>query len=78
MLAQQAFGYDVGGHNFHIQEQPMHESLNFFHAGIDQLAKPTNPVDSADSPVTSPVNSPEKLPNQTDVTFSDVGTNLED
>jgi hypothetical protein len=26
-LAQQAFGYDVGGHNFHIQEKPMHEDL---------------------------------------------------
>jgi hypothetical protein len=29
MLAQQASGYDVGGHNFHIQEQPMHENLHF-------------------------------------------------
>jgi hypothetical protein len=29
MLAQQAFGYDVGGRNFHIQEKPMHENLNF-------------------------------------------------
>ena len=41
--------YDVGGHNFHIQEQPMHESLNFFRAGTDQLAKPTNSVGLADS-----------------------------
>jgi hypothetical protein len=29
MLAQQASGYDVGGRNFYIQEQPMHENLNF-------------------------------------------------
>jgi hypothetical protein len=29
MLAQQASGHDVGGHNFHIQEQPMHVNLNF-------------------------------------------------
>jgi hypothetical protein len=29
LLAQQASVYDVGGHNFHIQEQPMHESLIF-------------------------------------------------
>ena len=49
MLAQQASGYGVGGHNFHIQEQPMHESLIFFRAGTDQLAKPTNLVGSADS-----------------------------
>ena len=49
MLAQQASGYDVGGCNFYIQEQPMHESLNFFRAGTDQLAKPTNSVGLADS-----------------------------
>ena len=30
MLAQQASGYDVSGHNFHIQEQPMHEDFIFF------------------------------------------------
>jgi hypothetical protein len=30
MLAQQASGYDVGGRNFHIQEKPMHEDLEFF------------------------------------------------
>jgi hypothetical protein len=29
MLAQQASGYDVGGRNFYIQEQPMHEDLYF-------------------------------------------------
>jgi ribonuclease HI len=29
MLAQQASGYDVGGRNFYIQEQSMHENLNF-------------------------------------------------
>jgi hypothetical protein len=38
MLAQQAFGYDIGGHNFHIQEKPMHENLEFSHAGIDESA----------------------------------------
>ena len=48
MLAQQASGYDVGGRNFHIEEQPMHESLIFFHACTDQLAKATNPIGSAD------------------------------
>jgi hypothetical protein len=41
-------------------------------------AKPTAPVDSADSPVTSLVNSPKKLPNRSDVTSSDVGADLED
>jgi hypothetical protein len=30
MLAQQASGYDVGGCNFHIQEKPMREDLEFF------------------------------------------------
>jgi ribonuclease HI len=29
MLAQQASGYDFGGHNFHIQEKPMREDLEF-------------------------------------------------
>jgi hypothetical protein len=29
MLAQQASGYDVGGRNFYIQEQPMHKILIF-------------------------------------------------
>jgi hypothetical protein len=29
MLAQQALDYDIGGRNFHIQEKPMHENLNF-------------------------------------------------
>jgi hypothetical protein len=50
MLAQQAFGYDVGGCNFHIQEQPMHKNFNFSHAGADQSDKPTDPVGSADFP----------------------------
>ena len=49
MLAQQASGYDVSGHNFHIQEQPMHENLSFFCVGIDQLAKSTDPVSLANS-----------------------------
>jgi hypothetical protein len=35
MLAQQASGYDVGGHNFHVQEQSMHKSLEFFGADAD-------------------------------------------
>jgi len=41
MLAQQASSYDVSGHNFYIQEQPMHEDSNFFYVGTDQSAKPT-------------------------------------
>jgi hypothetical protein len=48
MLAQQASGYDVGGRNFHIQEQPMHENFNFSCAGADQSAKTTDLVGSAD------------------------------
>ena len=40
---------NVGGRNFHIQEQPMHEILNFSHAGTDQSAKLTNQVGSVDS-----------------------------
>jgi hypothetical protein len=47
MLAQQASGYDVGGRNFHIQEQPMHKNFNFSRAGADQSNKPTDPVGSA-------------------------------
>jgi hypothetical protein len=35
MLAQQVSGYDIGGHNFHIQEQPIHKNFNFFCAGAD-------------------------------------------
>jgi hypothetical protein len=49
MLAQQAYGYDVGGRNFHIQEKPMHEDLEFFHAGIDESAKPIALVGLADT-----------------------------
>ena len=49
MLAQQASSNDVGGHNFHIQEQPMHENLNFLRAGADQSSKPNDPLGSADS-----------------------------
>jgi hypothetical protein len=40
MLAQQASSYDVSGRNFHIQEKPMHEDLEFFHVGTDESAKP--------------------------------------
>jgi hypothetical protein len=39
MLAQQASDYDLGGRNFHIQEQSMHENLSFSHTGIDQSIK---------------------------------------
>jgi hypothetical protein len=35
MLAQQASGYDVGECNFHVQEQLMHKSLDFFGVGAD-------------------------------------------
>jgi hypothetical protein len=111
MLAQQASGYDVGGHNFHIQEQPMHKIFNFFRAGADQSAKPTHLVGSADfpsaeaklaqpaatvgqadssksakltaivsstdSPVISPINSSEKLPNRSNETSSG-GADLDD
>jgi hypothetical protein len=41
MLAQQASGYDISGHNFHIQEQPMHEDLYFCHVSVEESAKPT-------------------------------------
>ena len=47
-------------------------------ADTSKSAKPTGPVGSADFPVTSPVNSPEKLSNRPDITSSDVGANLED
>jgi hypothetical protein len=50
MLAQQASGYDVGGRNFHIQEQPMHKNFNFSRAGAYQSDKPTDSVSSADFP----------------------------
>jgi hypothetical protein len=49
MLAQQAFGYDVGGCNFHIQEKPMHENLEFSRTGTDESAKPTALVGLADA-----------------------------
>jgi hypothetical protein len=48
MLAQQASSYDVGGHNFHIQEKPMHEDLEFSRAGTDESAKSTALVGLAD------------------------------
>jgi hypothetical protein len=50
MLAQQAYGYDFSGHNFHVQEKLMHEDLYFFHAGIDKSAKPIDQVSLANSP----------------------------
>jgi hypothetical protein len=46
MLAQQVSGYDVGGRNFHIQEQPMHKNFNFSHGGADQSDKPADSVGS--------------------------------
>jgi hypothetical protein len=49
IVAQQASGHDVGGYNFHIQEQLMHENLSFSRVGTDQLAKPIALVGSADS-----------------------------
>jgi ribonuclease HI len=36
MLAQQASGYDVGGRNFHVQEKPMYENLEFSHVGTNK------------------------------------------
>jgi hypothetical protein len=48
MLAQQASGYDVGGFNFHIQEQQMHEDLYFCCLNVEELAKPTALVGLAD------------------------------
>jgi hypothetical protein len=44
MLAQQASIYDVGGRNFHIQEQPMHKNFNFSRAGVDQSDQLTSPL----------------------------------
>jgi hypothetical protein len=49
MLAQQASGYDVGGRNFHIQEQPMHEDLYFCHVSAEESAKLTALVGLANS-----------------------------
>jgi hypothetical protein len=89
MLAQQASGYDVGGRNFHIQEQPMHKDLHFCCTGMEESV--TNPsslarqstwsnllVDLADSPVTSTVNEHDELSNQPGKTSSDVGANSYD
>ena len=47
-------------------------------ADTSKSAKPTGLVGSTDSPVTSPVNSLEKLSNRPNITSSDVGANLED
>ena len=71
MLTQQVSSYDVGGHNFHIQEQPMHKKFNFSRAGADQSAKPTHPVSSADSPSDLPKSArPTALVGQADSTKS--------
>jgi hypothetical protein len=35
MLAQQASSYYADGRNFHVQEQSMHKSLEFFGARAD-------------------------------------------
>jgi hypothetical protein len=55
MLAQQASGYDVGGRNFYIQEQPMHEDLYFCRVSAEESAKPTTLVGLVD---------PDSLANQ--------------
>ena len=47
-------------------------------ADTSKSAKPTGPVGSTDSPVTNPVNLPEKLLNRPDIPSSDVGADLED
>jgi hypothetical protein len=44
-------------------------------SAVAKLARPTTLVGQGDSPVTSSVNSPEKLSNRPNVTFSDVGPN---
>jgi hypothetical protein len=44
MLAQQASRYDVGGRNFHIQEESMHKMMNFSRAGSAELIESTNLV----------------------------------
>jgi hypothetical protein len=49
MLAQQASDYDVGGRNFHVQEQPMHENFDLSRVGADQSARSTDLVGLADS-----------------------------
>jgi hypothetical protein len=48
MLAQQASGYNVGGCNFHIQEQSMHEDLYFCRVSAEESTKPTAIVGLAD------------------------------
>jgi hypothetical protein len=50
MLAQQASRSDVGGCNFHIQEESMHKMMNFFRAGSTELAESTNLVGQDDLP----------------------------
>ena len=71
MLAQQASGYDVSGHNFHIQEQPMHEDFNFSYVGTDQSAKPTDQISSVDySSVVAKLAKPTALVGQADTSKS--------
>jgi hypothetical protein len=41
ILAQQAFGYDVGGRNFHIKEKMMQEKFASLYAGTVESAQPT-------------------------------------
>jgi hypothetical protein len=45
---------------------------------LTQSAQPIARVSQADSPVASPVTSPEKLPNRPNLTSSDVRDDLED
>jgi hypothetical protein len=54
MLAQQASGYDVGGHNFHVQEKPMYGNLEFSRASTNKSAKPFALVGLADFPMQQP------------------------
>ena len=66
MLAQQASGYDIGGRNFDIQEQPMHENLNLTRADADQSVKPSVGFPSA----TAQSARPTALVDQADFTKS--------
>ena len=41
MLAQQASGFGVGGHKFHIKEKPMQENSFVLYVGTTESAQPT-------------------------------------
>jgi len=84
MLAQQASGFDVGGHNFHIQEKPMHQDSNFYYVGAGEPAKPTVSVGLvgqeylADSQAASVAISPKSASNRFESISDGSGTDLED